>query len=128
MAPKDLSSALATIPAGRSAWSRGVHLYATELVESLDSDADLSSEPMLRKALLNGADNWKQYSEGGCALIYDADIAERLCSPSELKRTRNGWRNPNARESWIDCQARALRQAEALVRKAWRMAGKGGAE
>lgn len=128
MTPKDLSTALATIPAGRSAWSRGVHLYATELVESLDSDADLSSEPMLRKALLNGADNWKQYSEGGCALIYDADIAERLCSPSELKRCRHGERNPNARDSWIECQARALWQAEALVRKAWRKAGKGGAE
>ena len=126
MTPKALSSALATIPAGRSAWSRGVHLYATELVESLDSDADLSNEPMLRKALLNGADNWKQYSEGCCALICDADIAERLCSPSELKRTRNGWRNPNSRESWIECQARALWQAERIVLQAWRMAGKGG--
>jgi len=128
MTKQSLLPALGSIKPGRSAWSRAVRLYAVELVESLDDSADLSNEKLLVKALLNGADDWQQYSEGGCALIYDADIAERLCSPSELKRTRNGWRNPNARESWIDCQARALRQAEALVRKAWRMAGKGGAE
>ena len=110
-----LASALATIPAGRSAWSRAVHAYAVELVESLDADSDLSNETLLRKALLNGADNWQQYSEGGCALIYDADIAERVCSPSELKRCKGGERNPNSRENWIECQTRALTQAANLV-------------
>ena len=74
---------------------------------------------MLQKELLNGADNWRQYSEGGCALIYDADIAERLCSPSELKRCKGGERQPNSRENWIECQARALGQAANLVRRAW---------
>ena len=58
----------------------------------------------------------------GCSLVYDADISERLCSPSELKRTRNGERPPNARENWIECQARALAQAASLVRRAWRKA------
>ena len=115
MNPNDLSSALATIPAGRSAWSRAVHTYAIELVEGLDSSADLSNETLLRKALLNGAGDWQQYSEGGCALIYDTDIAERLCSPSELKRVRGGKRNPNSRENWIECQTRALTQAANLV-------------
>ena len=119
MNPNDLASALATIPAGRSAWSRAVHTYAVELVESLYSSADLSNETLLEKAMLNGADDWQQYSEGGCALIYDADIAERLCSTSELKRCRGGERNPNARENWIDCQARALFQASRLVRRAY---------
>lgn len=61
--------------------------------------------------LLNGADNWNQYSRGGCYLVYDADIAELLCTPSELKRTRNGERRPNGREEWLDVQARALHQA-----------------
>jgi hypothetical protein len=117
-----LASALATIPAGRSAWSRAVHAYAIELVEGLESSADLSNETLLRKALLNGASDWQQYSEGGCALVYDADIAERLCSPSELKRTRNGERQPNARENWLECQARALAQAASLVRRAYRKA------
>ena len=122
MNPNDLASALATIPAGRSAWSRAVHAYAVELVEGLESSADLSNETLLRKALLNGAGDWQQYSEGGCALVYDADIAERLCSPSELKRVRGGERQPNSRETWLDCQARALGQAANLVRRAYRKA------
>ena len=113
-----LLSALATIPAGRSAWSRAVHAYAVELVESLDDSADLSNERLLSKALLAGAGDWQQYSEGGCALIYNTDIAERLCSASELKRVRGGKRNPNSRGNWIECQTRALTQAANLVRAA----------
>ena len=133
MNPNDLASALATTPAGRSAWSRAVHAYAVELVESLDeanAAFDLSNETLLRKALLNGADDWQQYSEGGCSLVYDADIAERLCSASELKRCKGGERQPNARENWIECQARALWQAAFLVRRAYRKAARseGGAK
>ena len=116
---KQLLAAVAAVKAGRSAWARGVHAYAVELVEGLNDGADLSNERLLSKALLNGASDWQQYSEGGCALIYDADIAERLCSPSELKRCKGGERKPNARENWLDCQARALAQAAALVRRAY---------
>ena len=119
MNKQDLLSAIQSISAGRSAWSRAVHTYAVELVEALDSDADLSNENLLNKAMLNGAADWQQYSEGGCALIYDADIAERVCSPSELKRCRGGERQPNARETWLECQARALWQAASLVRRAY---------
>ena len=122
MTKHSLASALQSIPAGRSAWERGVHTYATELVESLDDSADLSNWNLLDKAILNGASDWQQYSEGGCALVYDADIAERVCSPSELKRCKGGERNPNARETWIDCQARALFQASRLVHRAFRKA------
>ena len=124
MNPNDLASALATIPAGRSAWSRAVHAYAVELVESLDDSADLSNERLLSKALLNGASDWQQYSEGGCAIIYDSDIAERLCSPSALKRCKGGERQPNSRENWIECQARALAQAASLVRRAYAKAAR----
>lgn len=108
----------------RSAWSKGVTVYALELVEQLAEAAeggyidveDLTAPRMLRKALLNGADDWSAYSWGGGSLIYNGDIAERLCCPSELKRTRNGERRPNSREEWLDVQARALSQAEARVR------------
>ena len=115
MKTNDLTSALANIKPGRSAWDRGVHAYAIELIESLDDSADLSNERLLEKAMLNGAGDWQQYSEGGCSLVYDADIAERICSASELKRCKGGDRQPNSRENWIECQARALRQAAALV-------------
>lgn len=112
----------------RSAWQKGVTVYALELVEQLaeaaeggyiDAD-DLTAPRMLRKALLNGADDWSAYSWGGGSLIYNSDIAERLCCPSELKRTRNGERRPNSREEWLDVQARALSQAEARVQRVMR--------
>ena len=120
MKKHQLLEAVSAHKAGRSAWSRGVKAYAVELVESIDSSADLANEVMLQKALLNGASSWREYSEGGCALIYDADICERLCPPSELKRTKWGMRAPNSRETWIECQARALWQAMRLIEKEWR--------
>lgn len=107
----------------RSAWKKGVKVYALELLEELQeaidggwiNEDDLSNRNMIEKALLNGADNWSMYSWGGCSLIYNVDIAERLCCPSELKRTNNGAWRPNSREEWLDTQARALYQAENLI-------------
>lgn len=112
----------------RSAWDKGVTVYALEMVEQLSEAAeggyidadDLLAPRMLREALLNGADDWSAYSWGGCSLIYNSDIAARLCCPSELKRTRNGERRPNSREEWLDTQARALFQAANRVYKALR--------
>lgn len=124
---KQLLEAVAAVEGGRSAWSRGVKAYAVELVESLEDDADLANEVMLAKALLNGADNWRQYSEGGAALVYDADIAERLCPPSAVKRTKWGMRAPNGRENWLDVQARALWQAHKVVETEWRKLERGAA-
>lgn len=100
----------------RSAWGRGVNVYALELVEELKERAAYEGRnpkpgQECREWLLNGANDWSQYSWGGSALIYDGDIAERLCTPSELKKTRNGERRPNSREEWLDVQARALYQA-----------------
>lgn len=104
----------------RSAWDKGVTAYALEIIEEWDDSREWNGSPADKKELLNGADNWTQYSEGGCALIYDGDIAERLCNPSELKKTRNGDRNPNGRETWIDLQARALSQAANRITKTGR--------
>ena len=93
----------------RSAWDKGVNIYAYELVEFIETIPTDSKE--VEAVLLNGAEDWSQYSWGGCSLIYDSDIAERLCTPSELKKTKNGERRPNSREEWLDVQARALSQA-----------------
>lgn len=65
--------------------------------------------------MLNGAQDWDNYSYSGSALIYNKDIANRLCTMSELKRTRNGEFKPNSRETWLDVQARALYQAQARI-------------
>lgn len=97
----------------RSAWGRGVTAYALEILDSIDCEniRDLYTRVELERLALNGAESWSQYSQGGCSLIYDCDIAERLCTPSELRKTRGGEREPNARESWLQVQVRALRQA-----------------
>ena len=95
----------------RSAWNKAVKTYALELIEEMDGNAEFYGSPADKKDLLNGADSWNTYSWGGCSLIYDADIAERTCSPSELKKVNGGERRPNANEEWLDVQARALTQA-----------------
>ena len=117
-ANQTLLETIAKIPAS-GAWQRGVNLYALELVEQ--AEVPLATEN-LRETLLNGAQDWGQYSQGGCALIYDADIAERLCSPSELRRKRGGELQPSTRETWLDCQTRALWQAEAMIKRALKRA------
>lgn len=102
--------------ADRSAWDKGVTVYALELVAGLEEAAAYNKRNPVDRTeckewMLNGAQDWNQYSWGGSSLIYDYDIAARLCCPSELKKTRNGERRPNAREEWLDVQARALAQA-----------------
>lgn len=108
----------------RSHWAKGVKAYAVAMVKSIDPKKEVSYR-FIESELLNGARDWNQYSEGGCALIYDRDIAERLCTPSELKRlTRSNGSlkdRPNSRENWIQCQARALFQACELVSNIVRM-------
>lgn len=104
----------------RSAWHRGVTAYALELVDTLAERAayegrDPQTRSEYRAWMLNGAKDWSEYSHGGCSLIYDGDIAERLCPPSVLVKTRHGERRPNSREEWLDTQARALSQACARV-------------
>ncbi len=101
---------------GRSAWQKGVIWYAKDLInsESVDPRKDYNRSE-LKKALLNGARDWKQYSWGGSSLVYNEDIAKKLSSPSELKKTDNGRKRPNAREEWLDVQARALYQACELI-------------
>jgi hypothetical protein len=107
---KELRNAIENEKA-RSAWDKGVKEYAIELIEEMDDNLEFYGNPADRKALLNGASDYTEYSYGGCSLIYDCDIAERLCSPSELKKSKGGERRPNAREEWLDVQARALYQA-----------------
>lgn len=115
MTRDELLQALDAMPRGRSAWSRGVRQYAREMVERLDHNTVLTRDTA-RRTVLNGASDARQYSEGGCALIYDSDIAERLCAPSELRRKKGGELPPNREETWLDVQTRAIHQALAVIR------------
>lgn len=124
---KSYSDILAALEArkDRSAWDKGVTAYAIDLLEQYQERAEFegreaASRKELEEWLLNGASTWSEYSWGGSALIYNDDIAKRLCNPSELKRTHNGERRPNNWEDWLDVQARALAQAaKRLIRAAF---------
>ena len=82
----------------RFAWGRGVAQYALVLLHDLadNGEEEYTGSPYDHRTLLNGASCWQEYSEGGCALIFDRDIADRLCTPSELHRIDYGKCNPNS--------------------------------
>ena len=105
----------------RSCWDRGVKGFALDLLESYENICEYcenNGQPVPKlneETLLNGADCWDAYCYGGMALIYDGDIARALCTPSELKITDNGAKDPNGRETWMDVQVRAYFQAYRML-------------
>ena len=111
----------------RSAWDKGVLGYALEIVDTYGEGDIQSVDDVLNYARdkhesLYSVAKWQ--SEGGCFEIYDEDIAERLCTPSELRRCthRDGRLRDmaNARESWLDVQTRAVFQAYNRIQAALR--------
>lgn len=121
----ELRKLVAEIP-NTSAWKRGVKEYTDELLDNLEEKAQYyerlpRNEKELEEWLLNGAMNWEDYSYGGCSLIYDGQIAERLCTPSELKKKDGGRLAPNRYESWLDTQVRALKQASLRIKRKFRL-------
>lgn len=102
----------------RSTWGRAVLTYSIELIENF-SPAEITKLIFLakerdwdafEKMLLNGAYDWQQYSYGGCSLIYNKDVDIRLNPPSQRGRCSG--------EKLLSYQARALKQAYFLLRKA----------
>lgn len=99
-----------------SHWKNGVIEYAKELIED---EYNYEKIPCnfhhIQKRYLNGAESWSEYFYAGFTLIYDSEIAKRLCTPTELKKTKVGKLRPNKNENWLDTQARALYQACWLI-------------
>ena len=96
-----------------SAWKRGVKEYADELLDNLEERAQINErlpkdEKELKEWMLNGAMDCKNYSYTYCSLKYYSQIAERLCTPSELKKKEGGRLAPNRRDTWLDIQTKAL--------------------
>jgi hypothetical protein len=103
----------------RGAWARAVAEDARELAENIETE---ETPKELEAALLNGAENWKEYSYCGCALVYDEQRARHYCNKSELQNVtsrKDGSikQMANARENWLDVQARALFQACELIKE-----------
>ena len=109
----------------RSYWAAGVKEYAHEIIDTLENveeweqmnkgEYDYTGSKQNHLDALNGAKDWSAYSWGGCSLVSNCAIAETLCTPSELEKTKDEEKQPNAREDWLDVQARALFQAESLL-------------
>ena len=99
----------------RSAWKRGVNDIAVNILCGIIEDSDVDEAQHF-----NRVDDFSKHFygvslreavDGGCFLVYDYDIARNFCTPSELKRTKNGERNPNSRETWLDVMYRGAYQA-----------------
>lgn len=101
---------------GRSAWRRAVNEYACELAESIEDGKEFKDINSFAIELLKGACDWCKYSEGGCSLISDYEIAKRLCTPSEFKKKKYGELPPYRGMSWIALQGRALCAASYVVK------------
>lgn len=118
----------------RSKWEKAVRGYALEMLDNIE-DTTRPADSLNLGELVNHCGYmpvkigmfseyaWyaaKETSEGGCFLIYTRDIAENLATPSELKRcTRKdgSLRDPNQRETWLDCQTRAVFQALLMIQR-----------
>lgn len=99
-----------------SAWKRGVKEYTDELLDNLEEKAQINerlpkNEKELEEWLLKGARNWENYSYRGYSLKSNRQIAERLCTPSEFRKKDGGKLAPNRRDTWLDVQTKALRDA-----------------
>lgn len=112
----------------RSAWQKGVRLYAHELAGNLfywtSQGKYLHGMEEAERRARQDEPSWKEYSWSGLSLDLNEDIAERLCTPSELRRCKWGLREPNSKEAWLDVQARALSQAWEMLKEALLQAGK----
>ena len=110
----------------RSAWSKGVKVYALEILENFEEQRKWNEEngesvpEFDERTALNGATNWRAWAYGGCGLVYNCAIAERLCTPSELKKLQGGTRVPAGAGTWCDIEARAAFQAWRMIAKAVR--------
>lgn len=70
--------------------------------------------------VLNGASGWHQYSYGGCALVYNGDIAKVVFTPAQFAKWEQG-RKVTA-EPLLDIQARALAAGWRVLKSAQRYA------
>lgn len=122
---KELRKLVEEIP-DSSAYKRGIKKYTDELLDNLEEKAQINKrlpkdEKELEEWLLKGARNWEDYSYRGYSLKFNRQIAERLCTPSELKKKDGGRLAPNSQESWLDVQIRALYQACLRIKDKFRL-------
>ena len=97
----------------RTYWSRGVASLIRDYGEEVlqEHDGEIVSARDFFKLWNCGNDSLRDAVYAGSFDIWNYDIAKRLCTPSELKKSNEGMRNPNRCENWIDVEIRAMYQA-----------------
>lgn len=86
MKRQDIEQTALSYYAGKSKKAEAVRLYASEIIGDLtDKQLNEAVETLktrgahaAEKVLMNGAESWMQYSTGGCSLVWNEDIEERL--------------------------------------------------
>lgn len=116
----------------RGAKNKAVREYALEILDRVITDGDDErrehwSIDKLRDLLLNGAfdyykpydeqAHWKRYSEGGCSLIWNIEIAQRVCTDNQYKKLEDKINSGNDTHDWVMIQAGALYEAALLIYK-----------
>ena len=101
------------IKSERSCWSRGVASLIRDYGEDVlgEHDGEIISARGFYKLWHRGNDSLRDAVYAGSFDIWNYDIAKRLCTPSELKKSNEGVRNPNKRENWFDVETRAIYEA-----------------
>ena len=97
--------------------AKGIYTYAVEMVEDANESIDTATtKEELKTAILNGAESWFMYSNGGCSLIYSGDIIERLYPKSKIRKYMFA-------ES-VSLQTVALEKAYNRILNAWKEVNK----
>lgn len=108
----------------RSAWDKGVKglmfMLAYDAIEQRKTNIELDDLINIVNRPQDLHECARLLSYGGMLLIWDCEIAELLCTPSELRRNKHGELKPNRHENWCDVQARAcykaLRRLQAIIK------------
>ena len=97
----------------RSYWSKGVASLIRDYGDSVlgEHDGEIISARDFYKLWNCGNDSLRDAVYNGCFDIWNYDIAKRLCTPSGLKKSNEGMRTPNKRETWLDVELMAVQQA-----------------
>ena len=108
----------------RGRFYQGAAKYVSEILEHAgfeQGDLNQLSVTEFYARLLNGAGSWHHYSESGCALVANGEIAARLFYPYDVDRLRRkDFCIGDDCCAMINLQARALREAAEALSKAFR--------
>lgn len=117
MTRKEIEKVLNTLYRRRMPkYKRAILDYCYLLLSDFEDEEEFDKD-YLEKKLLMGAENWHKYSYAGFAYSYNSQIAETICTPSELKRYDYGKKCPKKFSDWCAAQEYYLTLAYVTILK-----------